>query len=180
MKFPACLWRTHSCAMSLSFLTSGTGPFVGQGHALPAAFEPGGATHEGARAHRELERYSPITLAGHGPALQVPLVSMLGKLSGIAHSCVPHSHSCERKGVRKSANTARRSACATAVVEIYAAGNRTRKAAPPSSPCTSRMSPPESSALLRAMESPRPMPPRLKEMVGSNRVVLALTPGPES
>jgi hypothetical protein len=35
-----------------------------------------------------------------------------------AHSCVPRSHSCERlgshrHGVRKSANTARQSACAT-------------------------------------------------------------------
>src|ERR1700676_1075606 len=28
-------WRTHMCAMPLSFLTSGTGPIVGQGHALP-------------------------------------------------------------------------------------------------------------------------------------------------
>src|SRR5450755_4697105 len=76
--------------MSLSFLASGTGPFVGQDHALPAAFEPGGATHEGARACRELESYSPITLAGHGPAPQVPLVSMLGKLSGIARRVAPN------------------------------------------------------------------------------------------
>ena len=49
---------------------------------------------------------------------------------------------------------------------LVAMGSSTRKPAPPSSPFTSTMSPPDSSALLRAMESPRPMPRFLNEMVG--------------
>ena len=49
-----------------------------------------------------------------------------------------------------------------------AAGSSSRKAAPPSSPLTRRMSPPHSRALLRAIERPNPIPPFLKEMVGSN------------
>ena len=44
------------------------------------------------------------------------------------------------------------------------------------------MSPPFSSALLRAIESPSPMPRFLKEIVGWNRLERAcsLSPGPES
>ena len=62
-----------------------------------------------------------------------------------------------------------------------AAGSVTLNAAPPSSPSTSTMSPPESSACLFAIDRPSPMPCFLNVIVGSNSVrgrLRARVPGP--
>ena len=44
-----------------------------------------------------------------------------------------------------------------------------RNAAPPSSPSSVSRSPPHSKALRRAIDNPKPMPPFLNEMLGSNK-----------
>jgi hypothetical protein len=54
--------------MSLSFPTSGTGHLVGQGHALPAGFDPAAATCGGAGAYCERK----VTRPGPGRAWPCP------------------------------------------------------------------------------------------------------------
>ena len=65
---------------------------------------------------------------------------------------------------------------------VLSAGSVTLKPAPPSSPVTSVMSPPSSSAFFLAIDRPRPMPRFLNVIVGSNsvRARLLAEPGPES
>ena len=78
---------------------------------------------------------------------------------------------------RRAGHDARSADC-----RIGDGGSVTRKAAPPSSPSTSAMSPPDRSAFFFAIDRPSPMPCFLNVIVGSNSVpdAAALSPGPES